>query len=238
MTVDPDTPWRHTIDWNGFWLDADDEERAGAMPSVRHARDLLVEFIEERGVPDAVADVGCGPGPVAFDLAERHPETTVVGYDAAESVLAENRRRARDEGVENVSFERTVLPEFDPGGAFDLVFCHGTLCYVAESERAVANLYDAVAPGGHLVLGYTNRLAATHYRGMLENATNGEDGDEGSDAERFADRFPLVIEGENLLSYRRIRDAVGTWPRSFWSVVDKPEERWAWRNHPLVYVPK
>lgn len=228
-----DTTWTHTIDWNEFWTDAAEDERAGAMPSTRHARDLLAEFIEERGVPASVADVGCGPGPVAFDVAERHPAATVVGYDAAETVLAENRERAREEGVANVRFERAVLPEFDPGREFDLVFCYGTLCYVAESERAVRDLYDAVAPGGHLVVGYTNRLASTHYRGMLDDAADGD-----RDAERFADRFPLVIEGENLLSYERIREAVGTRPRSFWSVVDKPEERWAWRNHPLVYVPK
>ncbi|WP_205596927.1 MULTISPECIES: trans-aconitate 2-methyltransferase [Halostella] len=57
-------------------------------------------------------------------------------------------------------FERAVLPEFDPGRAFDCVLCYGTLCYVSESERALRNLYDAVAPGGYLVLGYMNRLAA------------------------------------------------------------------------------
>lgn len=227
-----ESTWEHTIDWDEFWTDAHEEARAGAMPCTSHARDLLFRFVEKRGVPDSVADVGCGPGPVTFALAERHPGTTVVGYDAAGSVLAENRRRAREEGIGNVSFERTVLPEFDPDGRFDLVFCYGTLCYVAEAERAVANLYDAVAPGGHLVLGYTNRLASTHYRRMLA------DGDANADPDRLAERFALVAEGENLLSYRRIHDALGTWPRSFWSVVEKPEERWAWRNHPLVYVPK
>lgn len=230
-----DTDWTHTIDWNEFWTDADEEDRRGAMPSTQHARDLLADFVEETGVPDSVADVGCGPGPVTFDLAGRYPETTVVGYDAAETVLVENRQRARDEGVGNVRFEHAVLPEFGPDEQFDLVFCHGTLCYVAECEHAVANLYDAVAPDGFLVLGYTNRLASTHYRGALENPPDGKDE---ADVERFEERFPLVLEGEDLLSYRRIHEAVGTWPRSFWSVVDKPEERWAWRNHPLVHVPK
>jgi hypothetical protein len=31
---------------------------------------------------------------------------------------------------------------------------------------------------------------------------------------------------------------LGTWPQSVWRRVDKPDVRWAWRHHPLVYVPK
>jgi hypothetical protein len=58
------------------------------------------------------------------------------------------------------------------------------------------------------------------------------------DADRFEDRFSLLLDGENLLSYDRIHDALGTWPQSVWSVIDKPDMRWAWRHHPLVFVPK
>lgn len=227
-----------TIDWNRFWTDADDEDRDGATPSSHHVPGLLAEFVAETGVPDSFASVGCGPGVVAFDVAERHPETTVVGYDAAEPILAENRQRARERGVENVRFERAVLPAFDPGRQFDIVLCFGTLCYVAESERALDNLYEAVAPGGHLVVGYTNRLGRAHYRRVVENPPEGEDGTPEVDPERFARRFRLVLDGESILSYERIHDALDTWPRSFWSVTEKPEGRWAWRNHPLVYVPK
>jgi len=132
-------------------------------------RDLIADFFAEKGVPDPSASVGCGPAAVSFDIAERYPETTVVGYDAAASVLSENRERARREDVANVRFERAVLPDFDPDREFDCVFCYGTLCHVSESERALRNLYDVVASDGHLVLGYMNRLAASHHRRALSS---------------------------------------------------------------------
>lgn len=169
---------------------------------------------------------------------ERHPGTTVVGYDAGESVLAENRERARREGVANVEFEQAVLPEFDPGREFDVVFSYFTLCYVADVEGALKNLYDAVAPGGYLVCNYQNRLAQAHWRRMADDPETHLGEASSFDPERFEERFRLLLDGENLLSYDRIHDAVGTWPRSVWSVVEKPDIRWAWRHHPLVYVPK
>ncbi|SEW22858.1 hypothetical protein [Halobacterium jilantaiense] len=43
---------------------------------------------------------------------------------------------------------------------------------------------------------------------------------------------------ESTLSDDAMHSALGTWPRSFWEVVEKPEQRWAWRNHPLVWVPE
>lgn len=55
--------------------------------------------------------------------------------------------------------------------------------------------------------------------------------------ESFADRFELVIEGESLLSYEQIRGTVGAWLQSVWSVIET--ERYdAWRQNPLVFVPK
>lgn len=228
-----------TIDWNEYWRDADEDAIESATPSTHHVRDLLADLFEEKGVPDSFADVGCGPGVVSFDVAEKHPETDVVGYDAAESILAENRERADREGFENVSFEQAVLPDFDPGRRFDLVLVYGTMVYVEESERALQRLYDAVAPGGHLVMGYVNDRGGAHYRGMIEAAENdSEEVPSDFDPEATRERFRLAIEGESTLSYRTIRDAIGTWPRSFWEFTDRPEERWAWDHVPLVWIPK
>jgi ubiquinone/menaquinone biosynthesis C-methylase UbiE len=225
-----------TIDWDRFWSEADEERRETAVASRHHLRGMLAEFVAEKGVPDAVADVGCGNGLVAFDVAERHPETTVVGYDAADAILTENRERARERGLRNVTFERAVLPAFDPDRTFDLVVCYATLCYVPEVEDALRALYDAVAPGGHLVLGYVNRHGAAHFRRTLESLRAEDDPDR--DPDRFAERFGLVISGENVLSYDRIHDALGTWPRSFWEFTEEPDVRWAWDHVPLVWVPK
>jgi trans-aconitate methyltransferase len=227
-----------TIDWNQYWAEADEEDRAGATPSDHHATDVVERFLEATGVPESFADVGCGTGRVAFDVARRHPETAVVGYDAAEPVLAENRERARKDGIENLEFEHTVLPEFDPDRESDVVFSYFTLCYVADVEQALQNLYDAVAPGGYLVCNYQNRMAQAYWQQMADDPGTHLGEDSSFDPDRFEDRFRLLLDGENLLSYDRIHDALGTWPQSVWSVVERPDVRWAWRHHPLVYVPK
>jgi SAM-dependent methyltransferase len=227
-----------TIDWHQFWSEADDEDRDSATPSSHHLLGVLSEFIAETGVPDSFADVGCGPALIALDVAERYPETTVVGYDAAESILTENRQCAEENSRENIRFEQAMLPAFDPDRQFDLVLCYATLDYIAESERALQNLYDAVAPDGHLVFNYPNRFARTHRREVVNSPESYGDRDDDFDRERFAERFQLVLGGKNLLSYERIHDALGTWPQSFWSVVERPDKRWAWHHFPLVYVPK
>jgi len=233
-----ETTYGDTIDWDRFWSEADEADRDGAAASAHHAREVLDDFVAVREIPDSFADVGCGPGLVAFDIAERYPETSVVGYDGAQSIVEENRERARGDGRENLSFERAVLPEFDPGQEFDIVFCYATLDYVREIERGLRSLYDAVAPGGYLVFNYPNRLARAHRRRVVESPAEYIADAPGFDPERYAERFGLTIEGENLLSYDRIHDVLGTWPQSVWSVVDRPDKRWAWRHFPLVYVPK
>jgi SAM-dependent methyltransferase len=231
-----DATYNGTIDWDHYWAEADDADRDSATPSTHHVRGLLTDFFTEKGVPGSFADVGCGPGVVAFHVAEQSPDMTVVGYDAAESILTENRQRVRENDIENVRFEPTVLPDFVPDRQFDLVLCFGTLAYVAASERALQHLYDAVASGGHLVLGYINRLGRAHYQRLVDDPENHPDPD--FDAERFAERFRLVLDGESTLSYRQIHASLGTWSRSFWEFTDKPEERWAWNHVPLVWIPK
>ena len=233
-----DTTTTGTIDWEEYWSEADDADRESATPSAHHATDVVARFLDATGSPASFADVGCGTGHVAFDVAERYPEATVVGYDAGESVLAANRDRAREEGLANLGFERTVLPSFDPDREFDVVFSYFTLCYVADVEQALQNLYDTVAPGGYLVCNYQNRLARTHWQRMADDPDTYLDEESSFDADRFEERFRLLLAGENLLSYDRIHDVLGTWPQSVWSVVEKPDVRWAWRHHPLVYVPK
>lgn len=227
-----------TIDWNAFWRDADADDREFATPSTHHVRELLAQFFDAKDVPESFASVGCGPGPVAFDVADTHPETTVCGYDAAASIVAENRDRAARDGVANASFEHAALPAFDPDRQFECVLCYGTLSYVEDSASALQALYDAIEPGGHLVLGYVNDGFRRHMQRILDDPVgHGKDPDAFDRAE-FERRWRLVLDGDSTLTYDAIHDAVGTWPRSFWEIADYPDERWAWEDVPIVWLPK
>lgn len=234
----PDTTFDATIDWNQYWDETDDAYRDDANGSGAYVADAFFEFLAETGIPDSYADVGCGGGVLAFDIAGRYPETTVVGYDAAEPVLEANRERAAAAGRENLAFERCVLPAFAPDRQFDVVSAFYALCYVSDAERALRNLYDAVAPGGYLLFTYHNRLARAIFEGIAESPEEHLDESSAWDPDRFTERFQLLLSGENLLSYERIHDALGTWPRSVWSVAESADRYGAWRQNPLVYVPK
>jgi SAM-dependent methyltransferase len=227
-----------TIDWEEYWEDADGADRAGASPSAELVVDPLLTFLEERGDPDALADVGCGTGTVPFAVAERYPDADVVGYDAAEAVVADDREEAADRGLSNVAFERATLPAFDHDRQFDVICCFYTLCYVPAVEDALRALYDAVAPGGALVITYHNRLAQSHFQGIAADPHEHLGESSPWDPDRFDDRFAAMLDGESLLSHERIHDVLGTWPQSVWSVVGDDDRYPAWRHNPLVYVPK
>lgn len=227
-----------TINWDEYWESADESDVTDASPSAEYVVDPLREFFDERGVPESYADVGCGAGAAVFDVAEQFPGTSVVGYDAVDAVLKENRQRARDAKCDNVAFEHTVLPAFDPDRQFDVVSSFFTLCYVADVERALTNLYDAVAPGGYLLITYHNASAQSMFQEMAESPHEYLDEDGPWKPDRFADRFELVLEGESLLSYRTIHDVLDAWPQSIWSVAENAEPYQARRMNPLVFVPK
>lgn len=226
-----------SFDWDRHWADLGDRLASSANPSAQHADDLLCDFVAETGA-DSVADVGCGGGAATFAVAERHPDVTVVGYDTAGAVLVENRAVARDRGVENVRFERAVLPDFDPGREFDVVFSYFTLNYVRDVERALRNLYDAVAPSGHLVFNYLNEDARQYCLEAAEDPHAHTDHAFVFDPDSYTERFGPLLDGDSVLSEERIADALGVEPRSVWEFVDRPDRRWAWHHAPLVAVPK
>ncbi|WP_255198245.1 class I SAM-dependent methyltransferase [Halorarius litoreus] len=232
-----DSRYDGTIDWDRYYEDADDEKRAEASPSAHHAGDVLAEFV---AATDAarVADVGCGTGAATFTVAEAHPDTTVVGYDAAESVLEENRERARERDVENVRFEHAVLPAFAPDEPFDVVFSYFTLQYVRDVARALTNLYAAVAPGGHLVCNYLNEAGRAYCLEAADDPHANTDRAFVFDPDQYTERFAALLDGDSVLSAERIEHVLGVEPRSAFEVVDRPDTQWAWHHAPLVCVGK
>lgn len=231
--------YRNTIDWDEYWDEADEAVRADTSPSANLVQAPFLEFLGAQfpDGPDSYADVGCGPGDLVFEVASQYPDATAVGYDSATAVLTENRERAHEQNMD-CSFEQALLPEFDPGRKFDVVSCLFTLCYIADIESALETLYDAVEPGGYLVVHYHNQLAQSHFSTIAQSPHEYLDEDSVWNPETFTDRFELVIEGQSLLSYERIHEVLGSWPQSLFSVADSVDPYPAHRHEPLVYVPK
>ena len=96
-----------------------------------------------------VLDVGCGPGSITLDLAQRVAPGEVVGIDASASVIASARAAAEAAGDSRTRFETadaTRLP-FD-ADAFDVVHAHQVLQHVPDPVGVLRELRRVTRPGG------------------------------------------------------------------------------------------
>lgn len=95
-----------------------------------------------------VADVGCGAGVAAIEIARAFPKSRVHGYEISEHALARAEENRRAAGLENVAFHdarREPLPETPH---FDLVTTFDCLHDMAHPERVIAQIRRAIRDDG------------------------------------------------------------------------------------------
>lgn len=158
---------------NGSWVGAmissrlaHDDIEAAARPSANEAdwdhrydgdqiwsgnpNGTLVREFEGRA-PGTALDVGAGEGGDAIWLAEQGWTVTAndISQRALDRVAAEAERRGLR--VERHRADANALHPFERG-AFDLVTAHYASIPRSRDDRGIANLIDAVAPGGTLLV--------------------------------------------------------------------------------------
>nr|CEL12949.1 probable methyltransferase [Kibdelosporangium sp. MJ126-NF4]CTQ98634.1 probable methyltransferase [Kibdelosporangium sp. MJ126-NF4] len=100
--------------------------------------------------PRQVVDLGCGTGAGTFALLARFPEAHVTAVDSS----ADHLRRLRDKAVEHGLADRvrTVQADLDSRwpelGEPDLVWASASLHHMADPDRTLRRVHDALAPGG------------------------------------------------------------------------------------------
>jgi SAM-dependent methyltransferase len=100
-------------------------------------------------------DAGCGPGETTRLLAQRvGPGGRVLAIDVDASVGALTVRMLHGSGYRHCTFHAHDLSADEPvpGGPFDLVYARLLLIHLPDRVGALARLWDAVAPGGYLVV--------------------------------------------------------------------------------------
>ncbi|UPV76171.1 class I SAM-dependent methyltransferase [Halorussus limi] len=152
-TGDPPAPETASEDWTSNF--------AGAMASTDDAAVRASVTAAVHRNPDAgrVLDAGGGPGVFAKEFVRRGFDVTLV--DRPE-VIDVDRRFLEREPVELVAGDIT---EDLPSGGFGLVFCSRVAHGLSpdENRRFLANAFDALDPGGAVVL--TDRV-----RGRTDDA--------------------------------------------------------------------
>jgi SAM-dependent methyltransferase len=98
--------------------------------------------------PDAkILDVGCGPGTITTDLADRVPQGHVTGIDAAQEVIEQARELAGDRGCVDFAIGDVYALGY-PDGAFDVVHAHQVLQHLGDPVRALREMGRVTKPGG------------------------------------------------------------------------------------------
>jgi SAM-dependent methyltransferase len=95
-----------------------------------------------------VLDVGCGPGTITVDLAERVAPGHVTGVDVAD-VVDEATAVAHDRGVDNVEFAQGDFREMGlPAHGYDVVQAHQVLQHLRDPVGALKAMAGLAKPGG------------------------------------------------------------------------------------------
>jgi ubiquinone/menaquinone biosynthesis C-methylase UbiE len=98
-------------------------------------------------------DLGCGPGTLTCDLAERVAPGEVLGVDASEEVLVDARAVASERGVATVTFVPGDAYDLDlPDGSFDVVHAHQVLQHLTDPVAALREARRVLKPGGLLAV--------------------------------------------------------------------------------------
>ncbi|MCZ6628457.1 MAG: class I SAM-dependent methyltransferase [SAR324 cluster bacterium] len=98
---------------------------------------------------DRVADVGCGFGDTAIQLAQRvGPEGSVLGIDCCEAFLAIARDDAAARGVNNVTFVEGDAQSYPFEAIHDFCFSRFGTMFFENPVAGLKNMRRALKPGG------------------------------------------------------------------------------------------
>ncbi|MBV2355499.1 class I SAM-dependent methyltransferase [Streptomyces sp. J2-1] len=111
-----------------------------------------------------VLDVGCGPGTITADLAERVPDGHVTAVDHAPGILDRARATVAARGLTNVDFAVADVHALDfPDDTFCVVHAHQLLQHVGDPVRALSEMLRVTRPGGYVAVRDADYAAMTWY---------------------------------------------------------------------------
>lgn len=94
----------------------------------------------------SLLDIGCGPGTITVEFADRLAPGRVVGLDASAEVIARASAEFARPNLEFVVGDAYALPFED--ATFDIVHAHQTLQHVADPVAVLREMRRVAKPGG------------------------------------------------------------------------------------------
>ncbi|MEO8540572.1 MAG: class I SAM-dependent methyltransferase [bacterium] len=115
-----------------------------------------------------VLEIGCGAGRNLIPMAYALPGSTFFGMDLSPVHISQATAAAEKLGLTNITFQQSDVRDFQPGGQFDYIICHGVFSWVPlEARAAILRICRShLAPNGIANISY-NVLPGWHARGAL-----------------------------------------------------------------------
>lgn len=113
--------------------------------------DLRGLFSESLPTNPVLLDAGCGQGKSFGHLRQTFAPQRLIGVDADPHSLELSAAEAARQGfdVELIGSDCATLNV--PDASVDLLFCHQTFHHLVEQEKALAEFYRVLKPGGYLL---------------------------------------------------------------------------------------
>ncbi len=118
-----------------------------------------------------VLEIGCGDAANLVPMAWQYPQAHVVGFDLAESSIAEGRKVAEAMYLENLDLRVQDMMDYpDSGGPFDYIIAHGFYSWVPEPvrEKMWLTIRRLLAPQGIAFVSY-NAQPGGHLRSLVRD---------------------------------------------------------------------
>jgi SAM-dependent methyltransferase len=98
-----------------------------------------------------VLDVGCGRGNALRLMAKEFPQSKFVGYDLSDEAIEYCRREVKNDGLDNIRFEKRDLTGFGsdaPTDTFDLITAFDAIHDQARPDNVLMGIRQALKPDG------------------------------------------------------------------------------------------
>ena len=113
--------------------------------------DLRSLFSDELPTAPVILDAGCGQGKSFQYLYKTFAPQRLIGLDADPLSLQLSGQEAQRQGFD-VELIGSDCAELDvPDASVDILFCHQTFHHLVQQDRALAEFYRVLKPGGYLL---------------------------------------------------------------------------------------
>ena len=138
--------------WNAQTADYWVRQKSALDKLLQPLTDLLLGAADLSGSKQ-IADIGCGTGATALQIASALDDTGhVIGIDISKKLIHSAVRAAKKTGIKNVSFIEADAARFEFDEAQDLLISRCGVMFFGDLVKAFSHLCKGLQPDGRLLL--------------------------------------------------------------------------------------